>query len=95
VDAARANYVLNHTVRTHMASEDAAYLCMGFGEDAEGIRGVFLRKNVIEVASAALTENLSRLGPLLTPPSVRVSFCSTLTVKASAVVVWSSSYSQQ
>lgn len=75
-DTARAKYQLLHTVRTHMASEDSAYQCMGFGEDGEGIRGVFLRKNVIETATAALQENLSRLGPLMTPLSAKV--CSSL-----------------
>ena len=34
-DAARAKYALRHTVRTHLGSEDPAYLCMGAGEDAQ------------------------------------------------------------
>jgi hypothetical protein len=71
-DAARAKYALQHTVRTHLACEDAAYGCMGAGQDAQGLSGVFLRKNVIETASRALAENLRVLTPLVTPPLARV-----------------------
>jgi len=71
-DAARAKYALQHTVRTHLACEDAAYGCMGAGQDAQGLSGVFLRKNVIETASRALAENLRVLTPLVTPPIARV-----------------------
>ena len=55
-----------------MGAEDPAYQCMGVGEDAQGLPGVFLRKNVVETAQAALADNVARLGPLLTPPSVKV-----------------------
>ncbi len=72
-DAARAKYVLQHTVRTHLACEDPAYQCMGAGQDAQGLSGVFLRKNVIETASRALAENLRVLTPLIVPPIARVS----------------------
>ena len=71
-DAARAKYALQHTVRTHLGCEDAAYQCMGAGQDAQGLPGVFLRKNVIETASRALAENLRVLTPLITPPAARV-----------------------
>ena len=39
---------------------------------AQGLPGIFLRKNVIETAQAALADNIARLGPLLTPPGVKV-----------------------
>ena len=71
-DAARAKYALQHTVRTHLGCEDPAYQCMGAGQDAQGLPGVFLRKNVIETASRALAENLRVLTPLITPPAARV-----------------------
>ena len=45
---------------------------MGAGEDKEGLPGVFLRKNVMETAGLALTDNMQRLAPLLTPPSAKV-----------------------
>jgi len=56
-------------VRTHLGAEDDAFGCMGNGEDAEGGRGVFLRRNVIAVAGRALKANLQRLGPLVLPVS--------------------------
>ena len=39
---------------------------------AQGLPGVFLRKNVIEPAQAARADNIARLAPLLTPPGVKV-----------------------
>lgn len=59
-------------MRTHLGSEDSAYQCMGAGEDAQGLPGVFLRKNVMETAGVALADNMQRLAPLLTPPSAKV-----------------------
>ena len=72
-DRARAKYELVHSVRTHLGCEDDAFGCMGNGEDSEGTRGVFLRRNVIAVAGRALTANLTRLGPLVLPISELVS----------------------
>ena len=66
-DAARAKYALQHTVRTHLGCEDAAFQCMGAGEDTKGLPGVFLRKSVLDVAARGLADNLARLQPLLTP----------------------------
>ncbi|KAK9838154.1 hypothetical protein WJX81_004882 [Elliptochloris bilobata] len=66
-DRARAKYELVHSVRTHLGCEDDAFGCMGNGEDEEGVRGVFLRRNVIAVAGRALKANLTRLGPLMLP----------------------------
>jgi 3-ketoacyl-CoA synthase len=54
-------------VRTHLGAEDAAFQCMGAGEDGAGLPGVFLRKSVLEVAARALAQNLARLAPALTP----------------------------
>ena len=71
-DAARAKYVLAATQRTHMASSDEAYGCMGEGEDGEGLKGVFLRKNVVETCEAALRINLAALLPRLVPWHVQV-----------------------
>jgi 3-ketoacyl-CoA synthase len=60
-------YVLTDTERTHLGRQDPAYLCMGNGTDSEGNMGVFLRKNVIETAGAALRANLTRLAPRVLP----------------------------
>ena len=59
--------MLRHTVRTHLGCEDAAFQCMGAGEDSLGLPGVFLKKSVLEVAARGLADNLARLQPLLTP----------------------------
>ena len=80
-DLKRAKYQLEHTVRVHLGCEDDAFGCMGNGEDSEGIKGVFLRRNVVNVAGRALKVNLQRLGPLVLPitemvrPCLRASSC--------------------
>ena len=66
-DAARAKYELKTTLRTHMGADDGAFLCMGDGRDEKGLPGVFLRKNVIEVAGLTLRENLKALAPRVLP----------------------------
>jgi 3-ketoacyl-CoA synthase len=58
-----------HSVRSHLGCEDDAFGCMGNGEDAEGVKGVFLRRNVVNVAGRALKYNLTCLGPLVLPYS--------------------------
>ena len=61
-------YRLVATERTHLGSDDAAFLCMGQAFDrASGSLGVFLRKNVGEVAARAVRMNLERLGPRALP----------------------------
>ena len=71
-DAARAKYALKHTVRTHLGSDDQGYTAMGFGADAEGVQGMYMRKHVIEMAQRGLVENLRRLQPLMTPVAAKV-----------------------
>ena len=66
-DQKPAKYELLTSVRTHMGAEDSAFGCMGVAEDSEGIQGVFLRKNVIEVAGRALNTNIRRLAPKILP----------------------------
>ena len=66
-DARRAKYELTTTLRTHLGYQDDAFGCMGVAEDAEGIQGVFLRKNVIEVAGRSLKINISALAPRVLP----------------------------
>jgi hypothetical protein len=66
-DLRRSKYELMHTVRVHLGCEDDAFGCMGNGEDADGIKGVFLRRNVVNVAGRSLKINLQRLGPLVLP----------------------------
>ena len=61
------------SLRTHLGCQDDAFGCMGVAEDAEGLKGVFLRKNVIEVAGRALKTNITALAPRVLPWSQLVS----------------------
>ena len=56
-----------HAERTHFASSDAAFTCMGDGEDEDGNKGVFLERGLVDVAGAAIRFNLTRLAPVVLP----------------------------
>lgn len=61
-------YRLVAAERTHLGRDDDAFRCMGQAFDpASGSLGVFLRKNVGEVAARAVRLNLERLGPRVLP----------------------------
>lgn len=61
-------YRLVDVERTHLGRDDAAFRCMGQAYDpASDSLGVFLRKNVGEVAAKAVRMNLERLGPRVLP----------------------------
>ena len=77
-DRPRAKYALLHTVRTHRGGDDPAYDCIYQEEDKQGIRGVRLSKQIMEVAGEALRENIFRLGPLVFPADVHVRFFANL-----------------
>lgn len=73
-DARRAKYKLKCTVRTHVGSDDLAYDCIFQMEDKEGIRGVKLSKNIMDVADKALKKNITTLAPLAFPFSEHIKF---------------------
>jgi 3-ketoacyl-CoA synthase len=73
-DGRRAKYELKHVVRTNLAANDAAFNCVFEVEDAAGVRGVRLGKELMGVAGAALKQNLTRLGPLVLPLSEQLAF---------------------
>jgi 3-ketoacyl-CoA synthase len=58
-----AKYELLHNVRAHTGQDDASYNCMGWGPDAKGINGVYLRKDVPVQAARALEVCVRRLAP--------------------------------
>lgn len=66
-DRSKAKYELVTSLRTHLGAQDDAFGCMGVAEDADGKQGVFLRKNVIEVAGRALRTNITHLAPRILP----------------------------
>ncbi len=76
------------SLRTHLGCQDDAFGCMGVAEDAEGLKGVFLRKNVIEVAGRALKTNITALAPRVLPWSQLVSFLaiSCLMIQGTAII---------
>lgn len=41
-----SKYQLSHCVRIHTGQDDAAYRCISWGPDPEGVNGVFLGKDV-------------------------------------------------
>ena len=59
-------------MRVHLGADDQGYTAMGFGADAEGVQGMYMRKHVIELAQRGLVENLRRLQPLMTPAAAKV-----------------------
>ena len=73
-DKRSAKYRLDHLVRTHMGSNDAAYHAAYHQEDEEGKVGVFLSKDLMRIASDTLRMNTKRLGPLVLPYSEQLLF---------------------
>ncbi len=73
-DRSRSRFRLLHTVRTHMGKDEPAYRAVYEEEDEEGIRGVRLSKEIMEVAGGALKRNITHLGPLVLPISEQVRF---------------------
>ena len=49
-DAGRARFQLLHTVRTHMGKSDECYASVYQEEDGEGIRGVRLSRQLMQIA---------------------------------------------
>lgn len=66
-DTSRARFRLLHTVRTHTGQSDECYKAVYQEEDAEGIKGVRLSKQIMQIAGDTLKGNISSLGPLVLP----------------------------
>ncbi|KAK1420255.1 hypothetical protein QVD17_21699 [Tagetes erecta] len=77
-DRRRSKYELKHTVRTHKGADDKCYNCIYQREDAKGIVGVSLARELMEVAGDALKTNITTLGPLVLPFSEQLMFFLTL-----------------
>ena len=73
-DRRRARFQLLHTVRTHIGKNDEAYRSVYQEEDAAGIRGVRLSKQIMQIAGDALKSNIATLGPLVLPVSEQLKF---------------------
>jgi len=69
-----AKYKLQYIVRVHKGASEKAYKAVFQEEDAAGIRGVALSKDLVEVAGDALKSNLTILGPMVLPVTEQVKF---------------------
>lgn len=70
----RAKYELHHIVRVHLGADDVAHECVYQHEDAKGIVGVELNRDLVKVAGRALQKNMTKMGPLVLPLSEQVRF---------------------
>ena len=66
-DRSTAKYDLKYSRRSHFAADDDAYQCMGIQEDAEGRKGVYLKKDVVKVANVALNKHIKAVAPYILP----------------------------
>merc|ERR1712072_912406 len=80
-DRSRARFKLLHTVRTHTGQSDDCYGAVVQEDDADGIRGVRLQKQIMQVAGDALKQNISTLGPLVLPISEQFRFLANMVAR--------------
>lgn len=73
-DVSRAQMRLSHTVRTHVGSKDECYESVIQKEDPNGVIGVRLSRQIMEIAGEALKTNITTLGPLVLPWSEQIQF---------------------
>ncbi|EIE20573.1 hypothetical protein COCSUDRAFT_18466, partial [Coccomyxa subellipsoidea C-169] len=73
-DRRRAKYQLQHVVRTHLGASDEAYNAVIQREDDDGVIGVKIGKELMNVAGMALKANITQLGPLVLPISEQLIF---------------------
>jgi 3-ketoacyl-CoA synthase len=78
----RAKYELQHCVRVHLGGDDVAYECVFQHEDASGIVGVELNRDLVKVAGRALERNLTKMAPLVLPVSEMVKYAAVAAARA-------------
>lgn len=71
-----AKYSLVELVRTHKAADDKSFQCVKNTEDADGIIGVSLSRELIHEAGNALKANITTLAPKILPLSEKLKFAS-------------------
>lgn len=75
-DRRKAKYELVHIVRTHKGADDKGFQCVKQVEDADGILGVSLSKELMKAAGLALTKNITTLARRILPISEKLKFAS-------------------
>ena len=78
----RAKYELSHCVRVHLGGDDVAYECVFQHEDASGIVGVELNRDLVKVAGRALERNLTKMAPLVLPVSEMAKYAAVAVARA-------------
>ncbi|CAA7019893.1 unnamed protein product [Microthlaspi erraticum] len=73
-DRRRSKYRLVHTVRTHKGSDEKAFNCVYQEQDEALKTGVYLSKDLMDIAGEALKTNITTLGPLVLPISEQILF---------------------
>ena len=77
-DFGRAKYELTNLERTHIGSTDKYYRCVVQEEDDDGVVGVYLSKDLMQVAGHALRANITQLGQYVLPVSEQLIFAASL-----------------
>lgn len=70
-DMKRAKYELQYSQRSTYAADQASFACMGVRQDVDGNQGVYLQKDIVQVASTALSKHVKTVAPkILTIPQL-------------------------
>lgn len=77
-DYRRAKYSLENIVRTHKGGDDRSFRCVQQEEDSQGIKGLSISRDLMEIGGHAMKANITTLGPLVLPLSEQVMFFATL-----------------
>lgn len=77
-DYRSSKYCLEHIVRTHKGADDRSFRSVYQMEDEQGIKGLKVSKDLMEIGGDALKTNITTLGPLVLPLSEQLLFFATL-----------------
>ncbi|XP_042408571.1 3-ketoacyl-CoA synthase 10-like [Zingiber officinale] len=77
-DFRRAHYRLEHIVRTHKGADDRSFRSVYQEEDEQGMKGLSISRELMEVGGHALKANITTLGPLSLPFSEQLLFFAAL-----------------
>jgi len=76
--AGRSKYLVQHVVRTNLACDDVAFNCVMQLQDEQGMMGVRLNKDIVQVGTRALRDNMTSLGPVVLPLSEKLTFAANM-----------------
>ncbi|XP_028757982.1 3-ketoacyl-CoA synthase 2 [Neltuma alba] len=73
-DRHRSKYQITHALRTHMASDERSYSCVFQQDDDQKIIGIFISKDLMNVAGHVLKSHITSLASLVLPVSEKLKF---------------------